>query len=171
MCHCTQLSQQERRCPGPRGRTGFSVVELLFVLLIASTLAGMAFPRFHQYMSARTAVNARDAFAMAAARARAAAVQRGDAVVLMIRPYRDSVFVMSADAHDTLEVLDYKHGLAPADLLMESGLPAPFRICYVARGFAIPGCGDGSRLPVDLGFRTQSDTLWVTINAAGRVER
>ncbi len=156
---------------GPRYRAGFSVVELLFVLLIASVLAGMAFPRFHHYMSVRTAVNARDAFSMAAARARAAAVEHGDVVVLMIRPYHDSVFVMTGDAQDTLEIIDYKGGQTRADLLMQDGLPAPFRICYVPRGFAHPGCGDGSRLPVRLGFSTTSDTLWSDINAAGQVER
>lgn len=160
-----------RASAGSKGRWGFSVIELLIALVIAGALLGMAFPRFDHYRSVRAAVNARDAFTMAAARARSAAVEKGDVVVLMIRPYHDSVFVMTGDAQDTLEVLDYRSGQFPADLLMDTGLPAPFRICYLARGFAHPSCGDGEHLPVKLGFRTNGVTMWSDINATGQVER
>lgn len=155
----------------PRQPGGFTAVELLVVVLVAGILGGLAFPRFARYRSQRESINARDAFGYAAARARAAAVGRGDVVVLMIRPHGDSVVVMSGDAEDTLEVIDYVRGETTADVVMAGGLPAPFRICYVPRGFAHPSCGNGDRLPVRVGFANRSDTLWSVISGVGQVQR
>lgn len=162
------MAEPNRR---PRQPGGFTAVELLIVVVVAGILGVMAYPRFTRYRSQREAIDARDAFGYVAARARAAAVERGDLVVLMIRPGRDSVFVMSADAGDTLEVVDYARGETTADVLMEDGLPAPFRICYLPRGFAHPSCGNGDRLPVRVGFANRSDTLWSVISAVGQVQR
>lgn len=152
-------------------RPGFTVVEVLFVILIAGVLMGLSMPAFRQYSSRREVINARHAFQMAAARARAASVERGDVVVLMTRIYRDSVFVMSADWTDTLEMIDFRGGETRADILLE-GTPAPFRICYVPRGYAHPSCQDGQYLPTKIGFTTWSgsDTAWAVINAVGQVE-
>ena len=161
----TELNRRFRQ-PG-----GFTAIELLVVVMVAGILGVMAFPRFTKYRNQRESIHARDAFGYAAARARAAAVERGDVVVLMIRPYRDSVFVMSGDATDTLEVIDYVGGEITADVVMEDELPAPFRICYVPRGFAHPSCGNGDRLPAKVGFANRSDTLWSVISGVGQVQR
>jgi hypothetical protein len=108
---------------------------------------------------------------MAAARARAASVERGDVVVLMVRIYRDSVFVMNADWTDTLEVIDFRGGETRADILLD-GTPAPFRLCYVPRGYVHPSCQDGKYLPAKIGFTTWAgaDTAWAVINAVGQVQ-
>ncbi len=159
-----------RRC-ARRGRPGFTLVELLFVVLIAGILMSFAMPAFREYISRREVINARTAFMMAATRARAAAVERGDVVVLMTRIYRDSVFVMSADGADTLEVIDYRNGEIKANILLNN-TPAPFRICYLPRGFVHPSCQDGGYLPATIGFTNWSgaDTVWAGINAVGQVE-
>lgn len=159
--------RRARRC----GRPGFSLVELLFVILIGGVLMSLALPAFRGYTSRREAMNARHAFMMAASRARAAAVERGDVVVLMVRIYRDTVFVMSGDGVDTLEVLDYRNSEIRADILVD-GTPAPFRICYTPRGFVHPSCQDGEYLPRAIGFANWngSDTVWAVINAVGQVE-
>lgn len=160
----------ERR--GHRGaRRGFTAIELVLVLVIAGVLAGLSMPAFRQYRNQREVMNARHAFMMQAARARASAVERGDVVLLVTRIYRDSVFVLSADWSDTLEVIDFRGGETRADIILE-GTPAPFRLCYVPRGFVHPSCQDGEYLPAKIGFANWngSDTAWAVINAVGQVE-
>lgn len=140
-------------------------------MLIAGVLTSLAFPAFRDYANRREVLNARQAFTMAAARARAASMEQGEVVVLMVRIYRDSVFVMNADWTDTLEMIDYRTGEIQANILLED-TPAPFRICYVPRGFVHPSCQDGGYLPARIGFTNWSgvDTAWALINAAGQVE-
>ena len=163
--------QQQKRQRWKPDRRGFTAVELMVVVLIAGTLMGLAMPAFREYSNKREVMNARNAFVLASARARAAAVERGDVVVLMTRIYRDSVFVMSADMTDTLEVIDFRNGETRANILLDD-TPAPFLLCYMPRGFAHPSCKHGNYLPVKIGFTTWAgaDTAWAVINAAGQVE-
>lgn len=153
------------------GRPGFTAVEMVFVVAIAGLMASLALPSFRDYVSRRNVMNARSAVSLAAARARSAAVERGDIVLLMIRIHRDSVFVMSGDGTDTLEVIDFVGGETPADVLVD-GTPAPLRLCYTPRGFVHPSCEHGSYLPRKIGFaaRGGGDTVWAVINAVGQVE-
>lgn len=151
----------------PRARPGFTVVELLFVMLIAGVLGALSLPQFARYMSRRNVVNATDSFRLSAARARAAAVERGDVMLVVVRPLQDSILIMSADATDTIDVLDYAAGEIQVDVIAGSSLV----VCYVPRGYAHPGCGSGNILPQRVGFSGGTDTAWVTINAVGQVER
>lgn len=164
------------RC-GVRGsaagmRPGFTVVELTFVLMIGGILMGLAIPSFKEYAQRREVLNARSAVTYAAARARSSAVERGEVIVLMIRPYRDSVFVMTRDWKDTLEMIDFVSGETRSDIIVGSG-PAPFRVCYMPSGFAHPSCEHGEYLPKRLGFTSRNgttDIAWAVINAVGQVE-
>jgi len=122
-------------------------------------------------------MNARNVLVMSAARTRAAAVERGEPTIMMIRIYRDSVFVMSGaktgsdEWADTLEVMGFNDGDISGDIILED-TPAPFILCYVPRGFVHPSCEDGKYLPVKVGFvaPSGSDTAWAVINAVGQVE-
>ncbi len=148
-------------------RPGFTLIELLFVVLIAGIMGTLAFPRFSEYQKRRQVMNAQTAFIMAAARARASAVERGDVVLLWVQPESDRVTVLSGDGADTMLVLDLRNGEIKADLI----LPSAMTFCYLPRGFAHPSCGNGGSLPQSIGFGNTSDTLWATISAVGQVER
>ncbi|MFP4623118.1 MAG: type IV pilin protein [Gemmatimonadota bacterium] len=160
-----------------RRRAGFTTIELLIVVLVGSLLAGIAVPRFKGYIDRRNAMNARSALVMSAARARAAAVERGEVVVMMIRIYRDSIFVMageqvgSASWTDTLEVTGFHDGDIRGDLLID-GTPAPLKICYLPQGYAHPSCEHGSYLPVDVDIVSANggDTVSARITPVGHVE-
>jgi hypothetical protein len=136
-------------------------------MLIAGVLGAMAFPAFTKFMSRREVINARDAFVMMAARARALAVERGDVVVLRVPLNADSVLIISGDGADTLEVLN----LADGETIASVVVPSSLTICYVPRGFAHPGCGTGNLLPVTVQFTNGAHTIQAEINAIGQVER
>lgn len=148
-------------------RSGFTTIEVMVVMVLAGVLVGLAVPQFNSFMSRRQVINARDAFSLTAARARAAAVERGDVVVLQAKVGTDSVVVVSANGADTLQVLDLVAGETTASVIVENTLT----ICFVPRGFAHPACGTGNLLPARVGFSNGSTTLWSVMNAVGQVEK
>lgn len=148
-------------------RRGFTLIELLFVVLIAGILGTLAFPRFSEYQKRRQLMNAQTAFTLAAARARAAAVERGDVVLLWVQPDADRVTVLSGDGVDTMLVLDLREGEVRADLQARS----PLTICYLPRGFAHPACGSGGSLPDSVAFVNGSGTVWSVVSPVGQVEQ
>lgn len=148
------------------GRRGFTLVELLAVVLIAGALGTLATPRLSLHMERRAVLQARDAFVAIAARGRSAALQRGEIVVLRALPDTDRIIVYGGNGSDTLEILDLASGRG-VDLLAAT---APV-VCYTPRGFAHPGCGSGSQLPMRVSFTAGGDTLSATITPIGLVEK
>lgn len=142
------------------------MVELLFVLLIAGILMAVAFPRFNDYMQHRQLVNARSAVMTMAARARSLAVARGDAVKLRLSPTDEKVTVVNFMETDTYETLDLAAGDIRADLVA----PGDVTICYVAGGFADPGCSAGLPTEITVGVRNASGTLDFNVNLAGQIQ-
>lgn len=140
------------------------MVELVFVLMIAGILMAVAFPRISEYMQHRQLVNARSGVMTMAARARSLAVSQGDAVKLRLSPSDGRVTVLNLMETDTVETLNLATGDIRADLVAASDVT----ICYVAGGFAEPGCS--AALPATIGVRNASGTLELTVNAAGQVQ-
>ena len=131
----------------------------------------VALPQLAAYRAARDTDEAAEQFRFTAARARAAAIESDQVVVLLIRAAADSVVVRAAGgAGDLIEAVDYGSSSRPIDLVMESEASS-FSVCYVAGGYAHPTCGDGERLVqgARVGFVRYPDTAWVTITGAGNV--
>jgi prepilin-type N-terminal cleavage/methylation domain-containing protein len=155
-------------------RSGFSLIEVIIVLLIAGVLGGLAAPQISKYTSKRAVHNASTALVHTAAQARAQAIQTGQEVEMRVRPTSNSVVIVSAG--DTVGRLDLASGPVRATLVgTAAGTATPstaeFVVCYVPRGYARPSCGD-DKLPRTITFASPSarDTARAVITV-GQVER
>jgi prepilin-type N-terminal cleavage/methylation domain-containing protein len=145
---------RHRRAAPRRGtiaRPGFTLIEVLFVLLIVGIVGGIAIPRIGTFTSHRGVNNARDAFIRTGAQARAAAIQTGNDVEMRIDPANDRVTVVTV-TNDTIAVLDLRNGPIQADLSIPGRTATgAFLVCYVPRGYARPDCG-GESIPKTVRF-------------------
>lgn len=143
------------------------MVEVLFVLVISGVLGVMAVPQISKFTSQRAATNARNAFILTAARARAAAIQSGDEVHMIIDAANNFVSVTDRNGDVIGEPLDLQNGTVRAGVVGTNG----FTICYVPRGFERPGC----RVAADsiIGFASPQgrDTAWARVTIAQVVRR
>lgn len=114
---------------------GFTVVEMLVALMIGGILAGIV---FRQQEPARARAAVRSAvlqFNSMHALARAAAVERGAAVLFIVDPIGDSVAVRQGS--ELIETLHFD-----TELSVDVRAPAELRVCMTPRGLANPDCGN-----------------------------
>jgi type II secretion system protein H len=113
----------------PPARAGFTLVEILIVIVMISVLALVAVPRFADANARRHMESARLRVAAALATARQAAIQKGRTVEFKIENNRVSL----ASNDSTLM------SPVPLDTLYDvrvRDLTGPFTIAFSARGFA-----------------------------------
>jgi prepilin-type N-terminal cleavage/methylation domain-containing protein len=152
----------QRRVDCRRGtvsRPGFTLIEVIIVVMIAAILGGVAVPQIGKFTSRRAVSNASDAFIRTAAQARAAAIRTGDEVVMRVDAANDRVTIVTA-AGDTVATLDLANGPIQAGLEIPSHTgTGPFLVCYVPRGYARSPCGNDA-LPKTFRFvsPSQKDT-------------
>lgn len=147
-----------------RMRPGFTMIELVLVLLIGGVVAAVAIPSMSSYLRGTNMQQARDAFIMIAAQGRAAAVEEGDLVLMEVSPATDSVVLTQRDG-TLIDVLDLRDRDRQADMVGDE-----ITICYMPRGYAHPSCRDGGDLPASIGFAFDGDTVWAELTL-GQVER
>jgi len=148
-------------------RRGFSLIEVLFVLVISGILGVMVVPQISKYTSQRAATNARDAFILTAARARAAAIQSGDEVQMIIDATNGFVSVTDPNGVVIGEPLDFQNGTVRAGVVGTAG----FTICYVPQGFHRPGCPVAADSIIGFVSPQGRDTAWARVNIAQVVRR
>ena len=86
-------------------RSGFSIIELVVVLIMGSILSGIALVSFDGVSGRYAALGAQRTFVSLHARARAQAVEYGETVQFKVNPYADKVWLSRAGS--VLESLEF----------------------------------------------------------------
>ena len=144
-------------------RSGFSVIELVAVLMVGSILTSIAITSFNG-VSGRFAVGgARQSFMSMHARARAQAVEYGQTVRLYVDPGDDSVWLSRGS--EILELLDFGEVF---NVDIRTSTNANLWVCMSPRGFADTACNNFTS-PVTVDFLLTSDTASVSILTLGQM--
>lgn len=145
-----------------RSRRGFTLIELVIVLLIGSILTSIALSSWGNARGRAQARSARTTFAAVHARARAQAIERGATVRMLVDVAGDSVALVSGGL--TLERIQFG-GELNVDLQSSVGA---VRLCMSPRGYADTSCNSFST-PVTITFRRSADTASVTLLPMGQL--
>lgn len=117
-----------------RRTAGFTLIELVVVILIGSILTGFALSSFQSAQAAIAARGAKSMYATLHQRARARAIELGETVLFLVDTSGDSAFMFSNGA-----VSDVTHFRRELNVDLRS-TPASFLICMTPRGYADPEC-------------------------------
>ncbi|HEY8470564.1 MAG TPA: type II secretion system protein [Longimicrobiales bacterium] len=147
----------------PRRTAGFTGIEMLVVLIIAGILVAMAMPALGRAWARQGALNARDSLVALAARARAAAIERGD-TELKVDALTDRAWIEQAGS--TIDAVDYS-GEFDADVTTASGRDA-LCVRYNARGL---GRSCGHTLPDSVVFTRGSYSARAVVQFLGQVTK
>lgn len=150
-------------------RPGFTIIELLIVLMVGAMLAGLVGPAVASVQKQLNLDNAALGVVTLGSRARAYAANRGATAVLRLDPTADRITIRMDD--DTLSDgrLDLQDRYATDMALSDGG--GTLDLCYTARGFVESSCLDGSRLPLSVILTRGGKSDTVKIMALGQVER
>ena len=144
-------------------RSGFSIIELVVVLMVGSVLTSIAIQSFHGVSGRFATRGARRTFMSMHARARAQAVEYGETVRLHLDPGGDSVW-LSRDG-DVLETVDFGEKF---NVDIRTSTASDLQVCMNARGFADTGCNNYTS-PVTVTFLLASDSASVRVLTLGQV--
>jgi len=144
-------------------RSGFSIIELVVVLMVGSVLTSIAITEFNG-VSGRFAVKgARQTLMSMHARARVQAVEFGQTVKLHVDPGGDSIW-LSRDG-EVLDVLDFGKEF---NVDIQTSTDSEVRVCMNPRGFADTGCNSFTS-PVTITYMLTSDSASVLILPLGQM--
>ncbi len=150
----------------PRGvRAGFTMIELLFVLLISTVLLGMATSGFESAQRSTAAHAARDSYTWLANRARSNALERGETVTMTLKP--DSALARITDTSGTIDVIYFRTQYGTAVSTSDN---ATVVVCYGPRGFALSSCSNGD-LPQTVTFTRADQAYSARVQVLGQVDR
>ena len=145
-----------------RGRPGFTVIEMLIVLIVGSMVLGVASRSFVQVANQRAVSNVRDEAIRVAHEARSEALRSGRIIYMRVLPDSNLVRVETSTGQ-VLRELDSDD--FNADMVGNRA-----SVCYTGRGYALPGCTTvKSRQPV--GFTRGGDSTAVEILPLGQVRK
>lgn len=149
-----------------RRRSGFTLVELLVVILVGSILTGIAVAGGGRFVARQGAVNARDAFVFLSFRARSIAVESGRDILLELDPVSGEAWIVRREGGQRLETHRYE-GEYQAEVVTPGN--ARITICYSPRGYAIPACSQNTN-NVEVGFVRGGNTARAVVRPLGQVE-
>lgn len=137
-----------------RRATGFTLIEVLVVIVIGGILTSIAIKQFGPTSSQVSAREARNVFNGMAARARAHAIESGQRRILVVDAEGDSVSIVAGG--NVVETIQFRTSMG-VDI---QASPAAIRLCMDPRGFADTACNSfSSATQVAFVQGTQSRTL------------
>ena len=154
------MQRQQRRLK----ETGFTLVELMYVVTIIALLAGLAFPRMGQTWDQFAVRGAADQFRSAHQKARTAAVRYGAVAELHIDASTEQFWVQidtTVTGSGVMDTIGNVVDLSESKVNLRATLSL---ICFDARGLvaAVAGCPSTGALVVGFFRGSSTDTLRVT---------
>ena len=152
-------------------RGGFTIIELVIVIVIAGIMMGYAIPRFQRTRAERTARNARDVFVWNANRARAKAIQSGTTYLFEVDPATERAWVVKRNAtmaSDTLLTINFE---SEYESEMSTAANSLITVCFNSRGYAFNCSGNSPTANVDVTFTHASYTSIARLKPMGQASR
>jgi prepilin-type N-terminal cleavage/methylation domain-containing protein len=146
-----------------RMRAGFSMVEILFVLIIAGLLVTMGSAQFRKFETWQGIENARNALVLMARRARSSAIEKGANAQLNIDQDAKRAWI-TIGGNQVDEVLFDQYGVSVAN-----GTGALITVCYGPRGFALTTTCTTAGLPTTVTFARGGQSNSVRVQPLGTI--
>ncbi len=143
---------------------GFTLLELIIVILIGSVLLSVTVGRISGTRSVLSAVGARQAYLALHSRTRAQAIEFGSTARLMLDVSGDSAWIVQGG--NTIET--YRFAPDGVDV-QSSSSDAVIQMCMVARGYSEPRCNSFGE-SVTLTFVTARSSTSLVLLPMGQVE-
>ncbi len=152
-------------------RPGFSMIEMVIVMIIAGIIAAFTIPSFNNAQQNRMAENARDSFVWLAAKARSRAIEMGTTWLLEIDPNTERAWIVKRNptvAADTLQTVSYPTEYAST---ISTAANTVITLCFNSRGYAWACAGTSPGANVEITFTHAQRTSLVRVKPLGQVQR
>jgi prepilin-type N-terminal cleavage/methylation domain-containing protein len=167
----TNRATKRTRIGSPQA--GFTLIELMIVIVIGGALMMITIPSFTRLAAGRNAQNARDALVWMAARARSRAIERGETQLLEIDPGTERVWIVrrntgAALATDTVDKVTFS---SVHSSTISTAANTVITVCYSPRGYAFSCSANSPAANVDVTFTHVDKTAVARVKPLGQIER
>jgi prepilin-type N-terminal cleavage/methylation domain-containing protein len=154
-------------------RAGFSLIELLVVIMIGSILVTIALSTFQNAQASLAARSAKTMYATLHQRARAKAIELGRTQLLIVDAVGDSAFIYDWNPQTfTVQFTDVTRFREQMNVDLRAAMSS-FLICMTPRGYADTTCPafgfSTTNVPIRLEFWLNADSTSVMILPMGQL--